>query len=79
MSIDHNIIRRRLRRRDSLGKMMGVLAGCLATLVGVACGHEPFVVFSRAIISGVVVAIIISFATSVYHLANVENTVVKKE
>jgi hypothetical protein len=79
MSLDHEIIRRRMRRNDSLGKMLGLLVACFATVLGVYHGHEPFVVLSRAVISGIVVAAILSFGTGVVHLANIENPTTKKQ
>lgn len=71
-NVNSEAIRRRMRHGLPLGKLVGLLAGCLATLIGIASGHEPFVIFSRALISGVAVAILLSFGLSVIHLANVE-------
>lgn len=72
MSIDKELFRRRMRHSQPLGKLIGLLAACLATLVGVATGHAPFVILTRALISGVAVSLLLSFVTNVIHVANME-------
>ncbi|MEZ6095523.1 MAG: hypothetical protein R3C03_15050 [Pirellulaceae bacterium] len=61
-----------MRRSQSLAKIIGLLAGCIATLIGVACGNEPFIVFARALISGIGVWLLTAFGLAVVHLANME-------
>jgi hypothetical protein len=57
------------RSRDSQqipwGRAIGLLAACLATLVGVQCGLEPDVILWRALIAGIAAG----FLTATLHAA----------
>lgn len=66
------VMRRRLRRRYPVGMVAGMLTGSLATIIGVACGIDPFAVCTRALISGAVVGIPMSIGMSIVRAANLE-------
>ncbi len=66
------VMRRRLRRRYPVGMVAGMLTGSLATMIGVACGIDPFAVCTRALISGVIVGVLMSIGMSIVRAANLE-------
>lgn len=66
------VMRRRLRQRRPTGMVFGLLAGSLATLIGVACQLDPFAICCRALISGFTVGAVMSVGASLIRLANLE-------
>ncbi len=44
---------RRRQKRVPFGMIAAMLTACVATLIGVVCGLEPFVVLVRAVVSAI--------------------------
>jgi len=70
MSLANQIKRRRMKRRNSLGQVCGLLTACAVTLIGLAVGLEPDVILWRALVSGVLIGCLVSFGMSVIDVAN---------
>ncbi len=70
MSLQHHIMRRRMKRRGPLGTVCGLLVACGVTLIGLAVGLEPHVILWRASISAVLIGSLVSFGMSVIYVAN---------
>lgn len=47
------------------GRSIGVLMGCFATLIGVACNIDPFVVLQRAVLAGLVCGVVAAIIAAV--------------
>ena len=71
MSLKHERMRRRLKRRGALAQVFGLLTACGVTLIGLAVGLEPHVILWRALVSAVLMGSLVSFGMSVIVIANV--------
>ncbi len=74
MSLKNQIVRRRMKRRGSLGTVCGLLTACAVTLMGLAVGLEPHVILWRAFASAILIRSIVSFGMSVIYVANTSNS-----
>jgi hypothetical protein len=70
MSLQHQITRRRMKRRGPLGTVCGLLVACAVTLIGLAVGLEPHVILWRSFISAILIGSLVSFGMSVIYVAN---------
>lgn len=62
---------RRRRPRQPYGTMAALLVGCMVTLIGVFCGHDPFTVLIRSVVSAVGVGLMVSIGISIIRIANI--------
>ena len=53
--------------------MCGLLAGSIATLIGVFSGLEPFVILLRATVASFTIGITVAIGMSIIHVANIPN------
>jgi hypothetical protein len=67
-------IRRRVPRRP-FGRLCGILTACLTTLIGIVQGFDPFTIFFRASVSGLVIGVAVSVGITVVRMANIPNEV----
>ncbi len=70
MSLKEQLIRRRMKRNSAWGTVAGLLTACSATLIGTVSGLEPDVILLRALVSGVLMSLLVSFGISVIYIAN---------
>jgi hypothetical protein len=70
MSLNEQILRRRIRRNGSWSTIIGLMTACVATLIGILSGLEPDIILWRSLTSGVLMGLLCSFGISVIYFAN---------
>ncbi|MEM9412504.1 MAG: hypothetical protein AAGA30_15425 [Planctomycetota bacterium] len=65
-------IRKRVPKKP-IGILLGLLAGTLATIVGVVCGVDPFTILCRSVLSGIAVGVTVAIGVGFVRLANRPN------
>lgn len=71
MSLQNQIVRRRLKRKGPLARIAALLTASLVSLVGLGIGLEPHIILWRAVIASIVIGSIVSFGLSVVDVANI--------
>ena len=74
MSLESQIINRRIKRIGPLGKVAGLLTASLVVLIGLINGVEPQVILVRALIASCLIGITVAFGMSVIQVANMKRT-----
>ena len=70
MSLETQIINRRIKRVGPVGKITGLLAASLVATIGLFFGVDPQVILFRAIVASLVIGCVVSFGVSVIQVAN---------
>ncbi|HMP78761.1 MAG TPA: hypothetical protein PKD54_04875 [Pirellulaceae bacterium] len=70
MRIESTIGVRRRRRQRGKAAACGLLTGCVVTLIGMTVGLEPHVILWRALLSGALMGVLVSFGMGVVQMAN---------
>ena len=70
MSLETQIVTRRLKRIGPLGKVSGLLTASIVAFIGLAIGLEPHIILWRALIASVLMGSLVAFGLSVIHMAN---------
>ncbi len=70
MSLQNQIVKRRIKRLGPVGKIVGLLTAGLVSLIGLAAGLEPEVILLRALIASFAIGSLVGFGVSVIHVAN---------
>lgn len=70
MSLNHQIARRRLRRKGPLAQVCALLTACCVWMIGASMGLDPHIVLWRSIVSALLIGVIVSFGLSVIYVAN---------
>lgn len=74
MGIEHQLARRRLRRKGPLAQVSALLAACAVWLVGSVMGLDPHIILWRSLVAAVLFGAIVSFGLSVIYMANSTKT-----
>ena len=64
--------RDRMKRQRPMGLLCGLLAFSGVMLVGVVYGHDPLIVWVRALVSALIVGLLTGLGFGVVNLANIE-------
>ena len=70
MSLQNQVVRRRIKRLGPIGKIVGLLTAGFVSLIGVAAGLEPQVILLRALVAAFAIGMVVAFGVSVIHAAN---------
>lgn len=70
MSLQNQIVKRRIKRLGPIGKVVGLLTAGFVSLIGLAAGLSPEVILLRALIASITIGSIVGFGISVIHVAN---------
>ena len=70
MSLESQIVNRRIKRIGPLGRVAGLLTASLVVLIGLVNGLTPEVILLRALIASMLVGTLVAFGISVVQVAN---------
>ena len=70
MRLEHQLARRRLKRKGPLAKVAALLTASAVSLIGLTIGLEPHIILWRALIASLFVGVLVSFGLSVVYIAN---------
>ncbi len=70
MSLESQIVNRRIKRIGPLGRVAGLLTASLVVLIGLVNGLAPEVILLRASIASMLVGTLVAFGISVVQVAN---------
>lgn len=70
MSLQNQVVRRRIKRLGPVGKIVGLLTAGLVSLIGAIAGLEPEIILMRALIAAFTIGTVVAFGVSVIHVAN---------
>jgi hypothetical protein len=70
MSLESQIVNRRIKRIGPLGKVAGLLTASLVVLIGLVNGLTPEVILLRALVASLLVGTLVAFGISVVQVAN---------
>jgi hypothetical protein len=70
MELKNQILRRRLKRNSSWATVSGLMTASAVTMIGMVTGLEPDIILWRALVSGLLMGLLVSFGISVIYVAN---------
>ena len=65
-------IRKRIPNKP-YGRLVGLLSGCITTLIGVVHGVAPFTILCRSLIAAFAIGMTVSLGVAIIRMANVPN------